>query len=186
MREHICILTALDLFTAAPQQPAKPRLSTAIILHTHTEVPRDEQQFTLTSVAQGVAFDLDADGISEQTAWTATDSKLAFLAIDRNGNRTIDDGAELFENHTPTRATNGIEAMIRMLKASGAPLYGALQAGDSVHEQLLLWEGRESQRRVYAGEQLLGRPQLSGLSRSRLQGRPNRSLLVQRCCKHDL
>lgn len=135
------IAAVLALVTATPQQPpAKPRLSTALILHTDVAIPRDEQQFPLTSVAQGVLFDLDADGIPEKTAWTAPGSKLAFLAFDRNGNGTIDDGKELFGNHTESRVPNGIAALTNMLKAAGAPLSGSSHAGDPLYDKLLLWE----------------------------------------------
>jgi hypothetical protein len=67
-----------------------------------------------------VRFDLDADGIPEQVAWTRPDSEDAFLALDRNGNGLIDDGTELFDNHTPARpdlpgitTANGFEALKR-------------------------------------------------------------------------
>ncbi len=56
--------------------------------------------YKLTSVENGVSFDIDADGTPQQTAWTAPEDDSAFLAIDRNGNGTIDDGSELFGDHT--------------------------------------------------------------------------------------
>lgn len=40
------------------------------------------------------AFDLDADGTTEKIAWVQPGS--GFLALDRNGNGSIDDGSELF------------------------------------------------------------------------------------------
>jgi hypothetical protein len=40
------------------------------------------------------AFDLDADGKKDQVAWLQPGS--GFLALDKNGNGTIDDGSELF------------------------------------------------------------------------------------------
>lgn len=56
--------------------------------------------YRLTSAHDGVQFDIDGDGISEQVAWTARDSDLAFIALDRNGNARIDSGTELFGDST--------------------------------------------------------------------------------------
>jgi hypothetical protein len=107
--------------------------------------------YRLTSVAEGVRFDLDADGVPEQVAWTRRNSDDAFLALDRNGNGRIDDGSELFGNHTPAYAdradvttANGFEAL-RFTETSS---YGAsrrdrlIDAKDAVFSQLLLWRDR--------------------------------------------
>ena len=104
--------------------------------------------YKLTSVDNGVRFDLNADGVPEQVAWTRRDSDDAFLALDRNGNGRIDDGTELFGNHTPVRpelpdvtTANGFEA----LKFVETPPYGAsernevITAADAVFSRLVLW-----------------------------------------------
>ena len=87
--------------------------------------------YKLTSVENGVRFDLNADGVPEQVAWTRRDSDDAFLVLDRNGNGRIDDGSELFGNHTPARpdtpeitTPNGFEA----LKFVETPAYGRSRA----------------------------------------------------------
>jgi hypothetical protein len=104
--------------------------------------------YKLTSVDDGVRFDLNADGSAELVAWTRADSDDAFLAMDRNGNGRIDDGSELFGNHTPAYANrgdlttaNGFEA----LKFLGSPSYGIgvpdgeISARDAAFGRLLLW-----------------------------------------------
>ena len=107
--------------------------------------------YKLTSAADGVRFDIDADGVAEQVAWTRADTDDAFLALDRNGNGTIDDGTELFGNATPAyagqrvlRATNGFEA----LKFLQGPDYGVsytddrIDSRDCVFARLVLWTDR--------------------------------------------
>lgn len=67
---------------------------------------------TLSKTA-GVHFDHDGNGFAEQTGWA--DAADGMLAFDRNGNGTIDSGAELFGNHTRladgTVAANGFAAL---------------------------------------------------------------------------
>ena len=104
--------------------------------------------YALTSVADGVRFDLDADGVAELVAWTARDGDDEFLAMDRNGNGSIDDGTELFGDHTPAypagsdaTTANGFEA----LDFLESPSYGfsrpdhQIDASDAKFSQLLLW-----------------------------------------------
>jgi hypothetical protein len=104
--------------------------------------------YKLTSVEDGVAFDLDGNGTLEQMAWTRADSDDAFLALDRNRNGRIDDGTELFGNYTSAyvdrrwpRTPNGFEAL-RFLEG---PDYGIsrvdarIDAHDEAFGRLLLW-----------------------------------------------
>jgi hypothetical protein len=57
----------------------------------------DDNGFSTNSKQDGVYFDLDNNGFAEKTAWTSGD---AFLTYDLNGNGKIDNGGELFGNHT--------------------------------------------------------------------------------------
>lgn len=104
--------------------------------------------YALTSVDSGVRFDLDADGVPELVAWTGVDSDEEFLAMDRNGNGRIDDGSELFGDHTPAypsgplvTTANGFEA----LKFLQSPSYGIsrpdtlIDGADALFSRLLLW-----------------------------------------------
>jgi hypothetical protein len=104
--------------------------------------------YKLTSVEDGVAFDLDGNGTLEQIAWTRADSDDAFLALDRNGNGRIDDGTELFGNYTPAyadrrqpRTPNGFEAL-RFLEGPDFGVSRAdrrIDARDQAFGRLLLW-----------------------------------------------
>ena len=98
-------------------------------------------QYHLTSLADGVRFDINADGRTEQISWTSKDSPVAFLAMDRNGNGSIDTGAELFGNYTRkrdgTRARNGFIALAELEDPIHAD--GAITPADSAYASLLLW-----------------------------------------------
>ena len=104
--------------------------------------------YRLTSVDNGVRFDLNADGVPEQVAWTRRDSDDAFLALDRNGNGRIDDGSELFGNYTPARpdtpgvtTPNGFEALkfVESAAYGASERNGVITARDAAFSRLLLW-----------------------------------------------
>jgi hypothetical protein len=95
--------------------------------------------YHITSPADGVLFDIDADGTPEAIAWTEPNGNVGFLALDRNGNGTIDSGAELFGDSTiltdGARALNGFEALADL----DANHDGRIDASDPAWQQLLLW-----------------------------------------------
>lgn len=109
-------------------------------------------KYKLTSVAGGVRFDLDNDGMAEQVAWTRADSDFAFLAIDRNGDGQITNGSELFGDRTMPNATNGFLALDRLLPQASSLNPAAIEEGDPIYEHLLLWTDRNHNGRSESDE----------------------------------
>ncbi len=106
-----------------------------------------EVGYDLTSIRDGVRFDIDADGAPEQVSWTARGSDDAFLALDRNGNGTIDSGRELFGDFTllgnGKTAAHGYIALGELdLEANGGNGNGYVDIGDKGFRTLLLWTDR--------------------------------------------
>lgn len=79
---------------------------------------------------KGTWFDLDGDGKEDRTAWVA--GRDAFLALDRNGNGSIDNGKELFGDQNG--APSGFDELAKFDDNGD----GRINAGDRVFDGLLL------------------------------------------------
>jgi hypothetical protein len=91
----------------------------------------------LSSPTDGVPFDINADGVLRRVSWPWLNGG-AWLVLDRNGNGTIDDGSELFGDHTPygdAVAPDGYTA----LSLFDVNQSGAITAVDPVYGYLRLW-----------------------------------------------
>jgi hypothetical protein len=83
-------------------------------------------------------------------AWTqplADGSVDGWLALDRNGNRTIDDGSELFGSATPQPPPNAGEIRNGFLAlavyddpSNGGNANAYIDSGDAVYSTLLVWQ----------------------------------------------
>jgi hypothetical protein len=108
--------------------------------------------YRLTSAAEGVLFDINADGALDRVSWTEAGSDIAFLVFDRNGNGRIDDGKELFGTVTPltdgSRARHGFDAL-RNLDGNGD---GWIDASDPIFPLLRIWLDRDHNGMSEPGE----------------------------------
>ncbi|GKH61412.1 hypothetical protein CE91St25_17480 [Campylobacter ureolyticus] len=98
---------------------------------------------TSTKLNNTTYFDHDNNNFKEATSWI--DKGDAFLALDKNNNGLIDNGNELFGNHTISntrfkytnnKATNGYEA----LKAYDLNGDNVIDSKDEIYDKLLLWK----------------------------------------------
>ncbi len=101
--------------------------------------------FHLTDQADGVLFNFSGDPNAQKkkVAWTDPKFGNAWLALDRNGNGTIDNASELFGNFAPQPASghpNGFLALaVYDLPENGGNGDGQITTADQIYSQLRLW-----------------------------------------------
>lgn len=97
-----------------------------------------------------VMFDLDNSGVKKSVGWIKADD--GFLVLDRNGNGTIDTGAELFGDATPLSgggiAADGFTALAQF----DTNLDGQMTASDSAFANLRVWRDLNQNGLSEAGE----------------------------------
>lgn len=100
--------------------------------------------FDLCGTDDPVEFDLLVVGHLQHFSWISRRSGDGFLVLDRNGNGRIDDGAELFGNHTRlpdhSVALNGYQALAAFdSPAQGGNGDGVIDSLDAVFKNLRVW-----------------------------------------------
>ncbi len=102
-----------------------------------------EEGFHLTSLNNGVEFHVLPGGPLTQMSWTDANWRNGWLALDRNGDGTIDDFTELFGNLTaqpPSSNPNGFLALaVFDDPANGGNGNGFIGPGDAVYSSLRVW-----------------------------------------------
>ena len=129
----VALALAQDSATANPKTSIK--VPSVIIVATEHDT-----NYALTSATDGVPFDLDGDGVPEQVAWTPPNARLAFLAIDSDGDGRITSGRELIGSLTLPGAPNGFAALRELaVGTNGGKVRGSVSSDDPLFTRLLLW-----------------------------------------------
>lgn len=102
---------------------------------------------------KAVHFDLDGNGFAEKTAWI--DASDALLVLDKNANGRIDNGHELFGNHSlNAEGKKTFADGYAALAAYDENQDGRIDAQDAVYAQLAVWQDKNGNGISEAGEVL--------------------------------
>lgn len=106
----------------------------------------DHNGFAFSSIGDGVAFDIDADGDKDQIAWTSDDG---ILAYDVDGDGVIDNGSEIF---TPSFDGGSHASGIAALATLDSNGDGKIDADDTAFSSLSIWVDSDNDGISDAGE----------------------------------
>ena len=103
--------------------------------------------FHLSGPDPAVHFDIDADGVLDDIAWTQAGGDDAFLCMDRNHNGVIDNGSELFGYATPLLSGEPAKIGYRALAeldtvVAGGNSDGIIDSRDLLFHELCVWVDR--------------------------------------------
>ena len=107
----------------------------------------DTPGISFTSMANGVSFDINGDGVADHIAWTAGND--GFLAYDVNGNGTIDNGNELF---TPNFAGGHFASGLAALASLDSNGDSVIDSADAAYAKLEVWQDTNHNGTADAGE----------------------------------
>lgn len=96
-----------------------------------------KQGIELTTLDNGVNFDIDNNTFAEKTAWIGLED--GFLVLDRNENGKIDNGGELFGDQvilkSGLKSTSGFEALMEFDENKD----GVIDKKDAIYSSLKVW-----------------------------------------------
>ena len=114
--------------------------------HTPLVLDLDGDGIELLNAVDGVQFDMDMDGDTEQTGWVDADDGL--LALDKNGDGIINDRSELFGD------TDGFTDGFDNLSSYDGNGDGVIDVNDDIYEDLRVWQDLNSDGVTDEGELL--------------------------------
>jgi hypothetical protein len=107
----------------------------------------DNNGYTFSDLANGVSFDINADGAADRLAWNTSNDGI--LAMDLDGDGVIDDGSELFTPDFNGGAfASGGEALAS-LDDNGD---GVIDTNDAAFDDLSIWQDANADGVTDAGE----------------------------------